>query len=61
MYEYRTVKASNEKWLEKLVNELAAEDWEVVSYAIRPSGGFFLFIVGLLAADHFAMLRRPKA
>lgn len=60
MYEYRIIKGMNEARLEYKLNEAAAEGWEVVSYAIRPSGGIWFFVIGLLA-DHYALLRRQKA
>jgi hypothetical protein len=58
MYEYMIVKATNERRLETQINKASAEGWEVVNYAIRPSGGIFFFIVGLFLADHFALIRR---
>ena len=61
MYEYITLKASNERRLDDLVNQWSEEGWEVVGYAIRPYGGVFLFVIGLFTADHFAMLRRAHA
>ncbi len=41
MYEYVTLKASNERRLEDQVNQASRDGWEVVSYSVRPSGGFF--------------------
>jgi len=59
MYEYRIIKGMNEARLEEKLNELAAEGWEPVSYAITPSGGFWFFLLWFWA-DHYALLRRPK-
>ena len=60
MYEYIIRKGSSEAHLERIVNAAAEADWEPVSYAIRPSGGIFVLLIGSFWADHFVMLRRRK-
>ena len=46
MYEYIIRRAENEAKMEKLVNAAAEEDWEPVTYTIRPSGGIFVLLIG---------------
>ena len=60
MYEYIIRSTPNEAQMEKVVNAAAEAGWEVVSYAIRPSGGIFVLIIGSFWAGHFVMLRRLK-
>ncbi len=60
MYEYIIRKAENEAKMEKLVNAAAEAGWEPVTYAIRPSGGILVLIMGSFWADHFVLLRRRK-
>jgi hypothetical protein len=59
MYEYVTLKANNERGIEKLVNQWAEDGWEVVTYAIRPTVAFAILFFAVLTADHVAMIRRP--
>ena len=60
MFEYIIRQAGNEAQMEKLINAAAEAGWEPVTYAIRPSGGIFVLIMGSFWADHFVLLRRRK-
>jgi hypothetical protein len=65
-YEYRTVAVdpARKAFLtgtvrgDRLLNELAADGWEIVSTA-GASQGFFLFGIGQLMPVQIVLLRRP--
>jgi hypothetical protein len=61
LYEYIIRRTNNESKMEELINAAAEDGWEPVTYAVRPSGGIFVFLFGWLSGDHLVLLRRTRA
>jgi hypothetical protein len=51
VYEYRVVRQDTHNDLQQALNELAAESWEPVQYALWSTE---------VSAYHFVILRRPR-